>query len=260
VVRSLVGRWLRNPGTHTVECVGPGEGEPVLDEATENLTHPPDKLVETVRETFGMLSAEERADRAGGTAEDAVAYVLLPRSSKGCLDRRFEECSTDPLPTSRGVDKETSNDRELIRVDAERIGCKGHDLRGATLVDGDVAKRRPMVVGHQRNERNSASDEGSRRVDVVRWPSVDGPLCRQHARAPRHRPHSGEFAPAHSRADSPTVGVPRRPRRRGVGLESRTACLTRLFRVRATPSSSFRGTTSSAAAGTSEWALATANE
>jgi hypothetical protein len=62
--------------------VGPGEGEPVLDEATENLTHPPDKLVETVRETLGMLSAEERADRAGGTAEDAVAYVLLPRSSK----------------------------------------------------------------------------------------------------------------------------------------------------------------------------------
>jgi hypothetical protein len=38
--------------------------------------------VETVRETFGVLSAEERADRARGTVEDAVAYVLLPLSSK----------------------------------------------------------------------------------------------------------------------------------------------------------------------------------
>jgi hypothetical protein len=38
--------------------------------------------VETVRETFGMLSAEERADRARGTVEDAVAYVLLPLWSK----------------------------------------------------------------------------------------------------------------------------------------------------------------------------------
>jgi hypothetical protein len=35
-----------------------------------------------VRETFGMLSAEERADGAWGTVEDAVAYVLLPLSSK----------------------------------------------------------------------------------------------------------------------------------------------------------------------------------
>lgn len=78
------------------------------------------------------------------------------------------------MPTSCGIDEETSNNRELIGVDAERVGCKGHDLRGATLVDGDVTNRRPMVVGHQRNERNSASDEGSRRVDVVRWPSVDG--------------------------------------------------------------------------------------
>jgi hypothetical protein len=43
----------------------------VLDEATENLTHPSEKLVESVRETFGMLSAEERADRARGFRECA---------------------------------------------------------------------------------------------------------------------------------------------------------------------------------------------